>query len=926
MKKLFTLFLLVLCAAFNVAAQRITGSITDSKTGEPVPFANVVYEGAKTGVQSDADGNYSIAFHNAKLTISCVGYEPFSFRPKAGDKVDVKLKPNDFSFGEAKVVGKKEKYSRKDNPAVELMRKVIAAKKNSDLKQHDYYTVEQYNKLNFALADVTPKVFEEGKFKRMPFLKEHVEVSPETGKLILPLSVEETVTQQMYRKSDDTEKNLVVGRRQEGINELINTGEMLTQLLNDFFTTVNLYDNDVRLLQYQFISPLSSSNGIAFYRYFITDTCYVEGTKCIELQFTPNNSRDFGFSGELYVTADSTYRLKRANIGVPFHTGINFVDLMKIEQTYDLLPSGEQVLIKDNMLLVMKLVKDNFKVQAKRTTEYSKFDFSEVPESAMRFRGKTKTSPDAQMKEEEFWAEHRSEQLTQSENKVSLFLDRLQNMKGFKPIIWITKAFIENSFETSFNPKRPSKIDYDPVNTTFGYSEVDGFRLRGSLLTNAHLNPHLFFKGYLAYGFKDERFKGSAEVTYSFNKKKYLPREFPMRNLVFSYTNDVISPSDIHMPTDKDNVFIALKWSKVDHMVYNENFRLYYDNEWENGLRMIWKLSHDKQTPCGSLAFPKSPMEPRGSLFYQPVSQGLHYNYNKDLAAYVDQNNNPVDASRIPNHFEGDHFARPYGFQELVDAGKDPFTYNRSTLTTTDFTFFVQYQPGAEFINTKQRRIMVNKDAPIFGFSHTVGIKGVWSDYTYNNTEIDIYKRWWVHSWGKIDAHLKAGAQWNRVPFPLLCAAWANTSYVREEDMFCLIKNMEFMNDRYVTFMGEWDLNGKLLNRVPLIRRLKWREYFGFNALWGTLTDKNNPYLAQNAGRSDLFFFPARYMPNGAYEQQTQVMNPRKPYIEAYVGIHNIFKLLWIQYVHRITYVNEPDGMYGKTQKWGIRFILKATF
>lgn len=340
----------MLCAISDVVAQRVVGRITDATTGEAVPFSNVVYDGRTIGVQSDVDGHFSIAYHAETLTFSCVGYEPQSVRPTRGDSLEVKLRPTGFEMGEARVVAKREKYSRKNNPAVELMRKVIAAKKQADLKQHDFYCVEQYNKLNFALADVTPRVFEEGRFKRMPFLKEHVEKSPETGRLILPLTVEETITRQMYRKSDDTEKHLIVGHRQEGINELIGTGDMLTQMLADFFTTINLYDDDVRLLQYPFISPLSSTNGIDFYRYFITDTCYVADTKCVELQFTPNNSLDFGFSGSLYVAADSTYRLVKASIGVPFHTGINFIDLMQIEQNYQPLPTGEQVLDRKSVV------------------------------------------------------------------------------------------------------------------------------------------------------------------------------------------------------------------------------------------------------------------------------------------------------------------------------------------------------------------------------------------------------------------------------------------------------------------------------------------------------------------------------------------------------------------------------------------------
>ena len=175
MKRLFAFIVFSLMSVMMMVAQRITGHVSDAKSGEAAPFVNVFYEGTREGVQTDIDGNFSISYRaGRKLTVSCVGYETYSVKPAAGEKLDIRLQPLDLSFGEAKVVGKKTKYSRKNNPAVELMKKVIAAKKYQDLKQHDYYKVEQYNKLNFALADVTPKVFEEGKFKRMPFLKEHV--------------------------------------------------------------------------------------------------------------------------------------------------------------------------------------------------------------------------------------------------------------------------------------------------------------------------------------------------------------------------------------------------------------------------------------------------------------------------------------------------------------------------------------------------------------------------------------------------------------------------------------------------------------------------------------------------------------------------------------------------------------------------------
>lgn len=844
-------------------AQSITGIVTDAKTGEPIPFANVRFEKGGGG-QTDTDGKFSIPFKAGRIYVSIIGYDTKNFKVSQPGHHIVKLDPTDLSLNEAVVTGRKDKYSRKNNPAVELMRKVIAAKKNSNLKEHDYYSIDRYSKLTLAFNEMTERVFQEGEFKKFAFLKDHVETCKETGKLILPLSVEEAVTRHIYRKNPESEKSIVLGKRSTGVNDLINTGDIMSTMLQDCFTDVDIYKDDIRLLQYPFTSPISSKTAISFYRYFIEDTLQVDDEKCIHVSFTPNNSQDFGFSGNLYIVADSTYRVKGVQMGVPMHTGINFVEGMDITQVYDQLPTGEQVLIKDDMIVQLRLAKFIQKFQVRRTTEYSNYDFSKIPDKTFRFRGNQVTAANAMMQDEEFWQEHRSEDLTASEDKMSLFIKRLESIKGFKPVLFVGKAFIENFVETSVDPKHPSKVDIGPVNTMISQNFVDGLRLRASAQTTANLSPHIFLRGYVAYGFKDHRWKGLGEVTYSFNKKAYLPREFPVNNLTFTYNRDVMSPSDKFLPTDKDNVFTSFKWTDVEHMMYYENFTLKWDREWENGLRFKVQLRTEEN-------------EPTASLFYQPLIAG----------------SGPINMGHL------------------------------KSIRTTDLTASLTYQPGAKWVNTKQRRIAANNDAPIYSLSHTTGVEGVLgSDYTYNMTEAGVYKRFWLNSWGKIDTSVRGGIQWNKVPYPLLIMPAANLSYIIEDNTFNLIDNMEFLNDRYASLMVSWDMNGKLFNRIPLLKKLKWREFIGCNVLWGTLSSKNNPFLEKNAGDAGLFYFPGSFdAETGEYSYLSHVMDKKTPYVEVVAGIHNIFKLFHIQYVHRLTYVDRPG-----TQKWGIRFMFRVTF
>ena len=851
--KSFLLFLLLGCC-ISVSAQNIQGVVTDSLTNEPIPYLSVFYEGKGVGSITDNDGNYKVETRKGwnKLTFSAVGYvtKVVNIIPGVTKNLNVRMRPDDIMLDEVVVKPKREKYSRKNNPAVELMKKVIAHKKNNKLSENDYYQYNKYQKITMSLNDVTPEMLEKGMYKKMPFLKDQIELCEETNKFILPISVDETASQKIYRKHPKSEKTIIKGMSSTGVNELFATGDMLSTVLKDVFTDVNIYDNDIRLLQYPFISPISSSDAISFYKFYIMDTTFVDKDKCFHLTFVPNNSQDFGFTGHLYVLADSSYTVKKCTMNLPKKSGVNFVDNMDIIQEFEQLPNGEWVLKTDDMIVEMTLMKIMQGFQIRRTTRYADYAFDELPQQLFKRKGAEIKEADAMMRGDDFWNQYRPVPLTQTESSMDMLVKRLEQMPGFKYVIFVLKAFIENFVETG-TKEHPSKVDIGPVNTMISNNYIDGLRLRMSAQTTANLNPHLFFKGYYAYGFKDHRSKYMGEVEYSFNKKEYLPREFPKNSITFSYQYDVMSPTDKFLKTDKDNVFVSFKTSTVDQMSYVRNIALKYENETQFGLKTTVEVKHSTDEPTG----------------------GLAYITNDDQKTLVPE------------------------------------------IQTMEASLAFRYAPGETFVNTKQRRIPVSFDAPVFTLSHTAGFKGVLGgEYNYNLTEIGLYKRFWFSSWGKIDMFVKGGAQWNKVPFPLLIMPAANLSYILQRETFNLINNMEFLNDRYASLDVSWDLNGKIFNRIPLLKKLKWREAIGFKMLYGHLTDKNNPM--KHPGDSELFLFPTR---DG--RPTSFVMDPKTPYMECSVGIHNIFKILHIDYVRRLNYLDHPDA-----NKWGVRFMVMMTF
>lgn len=845
MRKLFILLFLTLAQVMS--AQTIKGVVVDEETGDTIPKTGVQYKNSNISTACDKNGFFTIERRNDEyLTFSAVGYKTLSILigPNTPSEMRITLKSETKRLNEVTIKAKRGKYSRKNNPAVELMKRVIAAKKRTDLSNHDYYQFNKYQKLTFAINDISPAQLENEKTQKKQWLINQIEVCQYNNKLILPLSVDETVTQNLFRKDPKNEKTIVLGQNTTGVNDLIQTGDVLNTVIKDVFTDVDIYDDQIRLLQYPFTSPIGK-DAIDFYRFYIVDTLYVDNDECYHLQFVPNNQQDFGFRGELWVLTDTTLHVKKCKLTLPKKTDVNFTDNLSILQEYTKLPNGEWALTTDDMIVEMSVVKFMTKFIVIRTTRMSNYAFNKIPDREFKGKAKIKYDPNSKMRDDDFWATNRMVHLTNGESSMSSFITGLSNTKGFKYILFGLKALIENFVETG----KKSYVDIGPINTMISTNFIDGLRTRLSAQTTANLSPHFFLSGYYARGWKSHKDYYKGQLTYSFNKKEYMPWEFPKRTITFTSTYDVCSPSDKFMPTDKDNVFTAFKWTEVDKMMFYNRQELAFEYEQYWGLKTTVKLKTEENEACGSLYF-------------------------KPLAT-----NGGASVNRI---------------------------------RTTEASFQLRYSPGETYVNTKQRRLRVNFDPPVFTISHTVGIKGVLGgDYDYNLTEASIYKRFWLNSWGKLDVSVKGGIQWNKVPFPLLIMPAANLSYIVEDETFNLINNMEFLNDRYASLDVSWDLNGKLFNRIPLIKKLKWREWLGIRCLWGTLTDKNNPTLERNAGDPVLMQFP-----EGSY-----IMDPKRPYIELVAGIHNIFKLLHVEYIHRLNYNNLPTAT-----KNGVRIMIRLTF
>ena len=822
------------------------GTVVDAGTGEPVPYATAKYVGTSIGQQSDMDGKFHVNIykdHN-KLEVTCLGYKPVIVTVNASQKEihsTIKLYSNEILLSEVVVKKEKVKYSRKNNPAVELMRKVIANKRRSDIKEKDFYHFDKYEKHTFSYNDVEKSSL--------------AEVCPETGKLIIPIMVDETTSSENYRKNPKATKTTITGKRSDGFNSMLTSGDMITEWVKDIFTEVDIYKDNVRLLQHPFISPISTAEAIGFYHYYIQDTTEVNGERCIDVVFVPNNKQDFGFSGHLFVTDDAENQVKRCVLNIPYKSGVNFVDNLLVIQDFMTLPTGERVLENDNMIVEMSGIYGLLNMACQRYTHYSNYSFDPITDKkAFRYTQVEDVLPDAEFQDTAYWAAVRPVKLSNTESNLGRSVEKInQDIGSFWK--YLLTAVVENSIELT---PRPNKIDFMPLNAIVSHNDIDGMRFQGSLQTTGNLNRHLFARGYYAYGLKDKKAKYKAELEYTLDKKKYMAHEFPHRSLTVSYMYDDMSPVDKFSGTDKNNVFSSFNTSKIDQMMYVNDFKATFRYETKNFLTYTVTLDNSKFTPAGK-------------LIYQRNTDGVN----------------------LPN------------------------------LKTTDIRLGIRYAPREKFILTKQQRLKINRDGIVMTLDHTIGLDGfMGGQYHYNTTEATIFKKFWMPgACGYIETFLKGGIQWDQVPFPMLFTPSSNLSYFTQFDRwsFNMLRNMEFLNDRYVSLSLYWNLDGKLFNRIPLLKKLKWRENLGFKMIYGHLSDKNNPYI--NTTDDVLFRFPTR---DGL---PTSFVMGDTPYMEFSVGISNIFKLLKIQYVRRLNYLDLPEVPGGdKIKKNGVRFAVEFKF
>jgi hypothetical protein len=540
MKKnlLFLLFFLLVSASAVFAQTKVSGIVVD-KSNQPIPFANVVFKGSSEGIVTNEDGKFYLESQKSYsiLLISSVG---FSEKEIVLDKLvnyNFKIQLSE-AESLSEVVVFAGKTSKKNNPALDILRKIWERKRKNGLYQFDQYQMEKYEKIEFDMNSIDSAFMKNKLFKGMEFIFNQMDTSRITGKTYLPIFINESLNDVYGDNKLKKVKEKIKANKTSGFNG----NQQILSFVKDLYSDYNIYNNYLTFFDKSFTSPLSKT-GIDVYNYVLKDSAYIDNKWCYNIVFYPRRKNELTFKGDFWVN-DSTFAIKKINMAVTKSANINWVKDIYLEQEFEVVSDSVFLLTKDYLMSDFALnKKENSKgVYGKRTSFYRNHQFNKEQPVAFYKDEVNYMDDEVYNKSDEYWNENRFENLSKDELGVYKMLDTLQTVDKFKRLYSLVSILGSGYVEFK-------NFDYGPVFSTFGYNEVEGVRLRVGGRTYFGPNDPWRIQAYTAYGFDDDKFKYGLSGKWMIDKKNRIilsggnRRDIEQIGASLTTTNDVLGRS-----------------------------------------------------------------------------------------------------------------------------------------------------------------------------------------------------------------------------------------------------------------------------------------------------------------------------------------------------------------------------------------------
>ena len=539
MKKI--IFTIVLVFAFAIAGfsqTKVSGIVVDN-TNQPIPYANITFKGSKMGIVSNEDGRFYIESPDNydTLLVSFIGFPTKEVKLPKLVNYDFKVVLKE-SNTLKEVVVYAGKTSKKNNPALDILRKIWERRRKNGLKMFNQYQYDKYEKVEFDMNTIDSAFMKSKIFKGMEFIFKSVDTSKVTGKTYLPIFINESISEVYGDNKTNKTKEILKANKNSGLSN----GDGVNTFIKDLYNDYDIYDNYLNFFDKSFTSPLSKT-GIDVYNYVLADTAFVDNKWCYNILFYPRRKNELTFKGDFWVN-DTTFAIKKINMAVTKSANINWVKEIYIEQEFEVLNDSVFLPTRDYMMTDFALSKKEKSkgVYGKRSTLYKDFKFNQEKPISFYKNEVNYIDNAVYNRSSDYWQENRFEKLNKDEAGIYKMLDTLKTVKKFKQIYNLVSILGSGYIQFGH-------FDYGPIFSTIGYNEVEGTRLRTGGRTYFGPNDLWRVQGYTAYGFHDNKFKYGMSGKWMIDKQNRIiisggnRRDIEQIGASLTTTNDVLGRS-----------------------------------------------------------------------------------------------------------------------------------------------------------------------------------------------------------------------------------------------------------------------------------------------------------------------------------------------------------------------------------------------
>ena len=771
MKKQLLFLIFVLSAIVTWSQTKVSGHVYD-ENNEPVPFANVLFKDSSEGTITNENGRFYLESTERweTLIISFLGYQTLEIPldNKVTFDLNLILKEDAEALDQVLIVTGKQSKKAEENPAIAILQKIWNNKRQNGVKQFKQYQYNKYEKVEFDINTIDSSLIKSRLFRGMEFVFDQVDTSRVTGKTYLPMFINEAVSTVYGDNITNKEKTVLKGNKNSGFSDNL----VIIDFVDDLYSDFNVYDNYLKFFDKSFVSPLSTT-GINSYNYVLADSTFLDNKWCYNIIYYPRRRNELTFKGDFWVN-DTTFAVKEINMQASKSANINWVKEIYIEQEYEVLNDSTFLITRDYMLSDFALRKKEKSrgIYGKRTTLYDKYVFDQPQEDDFYKEVVYDYDEAVYNRDDAFWDENRLEELNKDERGVYKMLDTLKTVKKFKTLYNIGSILSSGYIEfPSIN------FDYGPIFSTVGFNDVEGFRLRTGGRTYFGRNDLWRLEGFLAYGFKDDKFK------YGISGKVLLDKK--SRLIISGGNRRDVEQLGASLTTSTDVLGRSLASSAV--VANGNNDRLSTINLTTLAVEM------------------------------EPV---------KNFVIRLGGNYRTLESASTT-------FSLDYFDDDAPNGIASEVRQYESTLS-------LFYFPGRKMTGYGVERINANDNFSRLFARISLGDQNMFnSDFDYTKVQFSYTQPWQLGGFGRLFSTIELGKTYGEVPLGLLSVVPGNQTYFSIYNTFSQLDFYEFVTDSYASVFLEHNFNGRIFSRIPLLKKLNLRAIASIRGVYGSISDEN---------------------------------------------------------------------------------------